>query len=1137
MKVLTVLYILLFVARGAWAKAVFAHFMVTNTADYKEQDWKDTIVQAQGAKIDAFALNIAHGESMNAVSIEYAFAAAEASSFKLFFSFDYAGKGPWAKEDVIYYLSTYTSSSAYYKHNGKPLVSTFEGPENAADWVDIKNAVNCFFIPDWSSVGAKVALDKGNIDGTQVVDGLFNWGAWPEGANDMDTDIDASYQLFLDGKPYMMPVSPWFYTNLPGFSKNWLWRGDDLWYTRWQQVLFVQPEFVEIITWNDYGESHYIGDPPPYASGFNAFDVGDAPFNYAEFMPHGGWRHILPFLIDYYKNGNASFSSEVLSTWYRLNPVGSCLPAGTTANNVDQLQMEMDPASVLEDKVFYSGLLASSCDVTVEIGGTAIKGTWSNVPAGGIGVYHGSVSTNGLTGDVVVTLSSGGTQIAQVNGEAITRDCSENENYENFNAWTGSATSSRIVSATTPLNLDELACTKGTGKGDMQELCEFTCKYGYCPVGACTCLALGTAQSPPDIVDIQGYPGPGKDCNYIGLCSYACNHGFCPDNACSTDPAQDGACDSVIDPHAGLVCNSGSGTGYMTGLCSWTCNYGFCPDPCTCDGWGTQNTPPSGDYQEGYAVPSADVYDSLRSMCDYACRHGYCPDGVCTYIPTGGQYVKKEVVDCKADADNWNCVTCGDNTGCVEADMSGPKEWACSNAQDLLDYFIANYNGTDHQDGRGPWLQHLAETCGFYTSAVFDCTVATASDGCVATRECSKDDNLAGNVVLNSVIGMRNWYTDWYQAMGSASNAMEAFSEDFNDAFNPSEDDIFVELTSSILGAAIDAASVGVFKLSSRIASAIGGSINKGVWDKIYGLTADPLKSAVQDQWDDADSKGELTYSDLKELIYNITSSYQRGITNYFDVLTNGEPDNKKVFAELLSTGVWLRNITQDDPNFSTDSQYELAQSMATIILSTLLPTVWRSHKNYVPALIMSDTADDTSNPFAKCKTGLAGPEPCLSDEEAAAARYSTGGKTFWLVASQKGCQAWSDYGGSHQCITSRFFSLPGTDQLTGNIEKWGNLSVADIVISDYAGYQLNGNANGYNISAVNGGANIIDSTGQASLYKYDSGAQTPGLWDFPICDYDTAEMNWAGSVNGIPGTCTDFPCCTCDQIGVSCDE
>lgn len=44
----------------------------------------------------------------------------------------------------------------------------------------------------------------------------------------------------------MMPVSPWFYTNLPEYSKNWLWRGDDLWHIRWQQVLDIQPTFVEV---------------------------------------------------------------------------------------------------------------------------------------------------------------------------------------------------------------------------------------------------------------------------------------------------------------------------------------------------------------------------------------------------------------------------------------------------------------------------------------------------------------------------------------------------------------------------------------------------------------------------------------------------------------------------------------------------------------------------------------------------------------------------------------------------------------------------------------------------------------------------------------------------------------------------
>lgn len=52
-----------------------------------------------------------------------------------------------------------------------------------------------------------------------------------------------AWKAAVGSKAYMMPVSPWFYTNLP--DKNYLWRGDDLWHNRWQQVSKVQPDYVE----------------------------------------------------------------------------------------------------------------------------------------------------------------------------------------------------------------------------------------------------------------------------------------------------------------------------------------------------------------------------------------------------------------------------------------------------------------------------------------------------------------------------------------------------------------------------------------------------------------------------------------------------------------------------------------------------------------------------------------------------------------------------------------------------------------------------------------------------------------------------------------------------------------------------
>lgn len=147
--------------------------------------WKSDIALAQNAHIDAFVLNIAAGDATTDASLSKAFTAAESLGFHLFFSFDYAGNGAWDESDVISYINQYASSSAYYKYDGEPFVSTFEGPGNAADWETIKASTGCFFVPDWSSAGAHAALqlDPG------VPEGLFSWAAWPWGDLAMNTYV------------------------------------------------------------------------------------------------------------------------------------------------------------------------------------------------------------------------------------------------------------------------------------------------------------------------------------------------------------------------------------------------------------------------------------------------------------------------------------------------------------------------------------------------------------------------------------------------------------------------------------------------------------------------------------------------------------------------------------------------------------------------------------------------------------------------------------------------------------------------------------------------------------------------------------------------------------------------------------
>lgn len=562
---------------------------------------------------------MAWNDPTNDPSLVDAFNTANSLGFKLFFSLDYAGNGPWPVDEVLNLLGKFSSQSSYYRYQGKPFVSTFEGPESADDWKLIKERTGAFFVPDYSSLGAKAAMELG------VADGLFSWAAWPWGGQEMDTYTDVSYRQYLEsGMPYMMPASPWFYTNLPGYKKNWVWRGDNLWFDRWQEIMFVQPEFVEIISWNDYGESHYIG--PLYDKAMEAFDIGKAPYNYASGMPHDGWREFLPFLIDTYKSGQATINQESLMAWYRLHPVNACSDGGTTGNTASQLQLEFSPSRIFQDRIFYSALLGSQASVTVSIGGASQEGGWDYVPDDNIGVYHGSVPTNGQTGQVIVTIHRSGATVAQMQGQAITTSCTQG--IQNYNAWVGSAKGGP-VSATPSTKLTDRKCIRGTGANNFAGLCEYSCKYGYCP-DACVCQAMGAPRKLPNATGITGYPLEGESPSYLGLCSFDCNYGYCPETACGTASAP--LVTPTVSDFAPPACVAGTGEGNLAGLCSYACGFGYCPrSSCQCTNTGPLVVPPAMTGSAGFAAAGVDenIYGGL---CDFACKRGYCPSGACTSI-------------------------------------------------------------------------------------------------------------------------------------------------------------------------------------------------------------------------------------------------------------------------------------------------------------------------------------------------------------------------------------------------------------------------------------------------------------------------------------------------------------------------
>jgi hypothetical protein len=124
---------------------------VGNTGQFEVADWRRQIDVAAQASIDGFALNFGRKDDSYEKQLDNAFQAASGTSFKLFFSFDYAGAytggGPWNASEVDALLSRYASHSSYFHQGSQPLVSTFEGIAQSSQWKDLKQKYNCFFIP------------------------------------------------------------------------------------------------------------------------------------------------------------------------------------------------------------------------------------------------------------------------------------------------------------------------------------------------------------------------------------------------------------------------------------------------------------------------------------------------------------------------------------------------------------------------------------------------------------------------------------------------------------------------------------------------------------------------------------------------------------------------------------------------------------------------------------------------------------------------------------------------------------------------------------------------------------------------------------------------------------------------------
>ena len=364
-------------------RMVFAHYMVTNqdyqgntdpTQEAKIVAYEREIQQAQAAGIDGFALNVGGWINQN-YYIVYSAQIFEAavrlnSGFKLMFSADMCcGNGLNDVEDMVRrFANDPRYSQVYFKYNNEFVLTTFSGDNmGTAFWQQVRSdlatggnpstttepnalaevsgapsnaQLNIFLVPAFfwgGEIPTLSSVQQGFAQWSSTIDGSFYWGiAGVPGSGGSLDQIPSSedYASVVHGgsKLYMAPICLQFwgadadryyeYSGAAGMRRMWM-----------DAINVSHPDWVEIITWNDFIEGSYVSpidDPNKYqfANFLDTTGVPSSTLGY--FHSHQGATALLPYFIKWYKTGiQPTITNDSIYWFYRTQSLN--FNAGTPA--------------------------------------------------------------------------------------------------------------------------------------------------------------------------------------------------------------------------------------------------------------------------------------------------------------------------------------------------------------------------------------------------------------------------------------------------------------------------------------------------------------------------------------------------------------------------------------------------------------------------------------------------------------------------------------------------------------------------------------------------------------------------------------------------------------------------------------
>ena len=421
-------------------RRVFAHYMVcipTAGGGATVADYQAEIREAQRRGIDGFALNCggwtAHEPHYKARALLlYEAARRLESGFLLFFSADFATR--LSLEEVADMITTFADHPNQFRRQGKPVLSTFagEGADNAhgrqvidflnARFPDGKGGRTVVFVPYFYPRPNITELPEAThveqvFNTFSDLDGFFYFGAAGYGEQIAQCNERLAARWLGAGKIFMAGVTP-FYRGFGGNYRVYETEGYAGLVREWESAIRSGATWVEIVTWNDWGEASYIAPfgPPARTEHWNG--------HWGPMLSHQGFLDLSQYYIEWFKTGQAPVlrRDEVFYA-YRLHPKeleGRIKPGEEKLGRPSR-------ADALKDELFVTALLTAPARLALHSGDTVRD---LDLEAG---VQH--VSMPFALGPQRLVLSRGGQVLLDHTGEhPITRDPASN-----FNVFAGHA--------------------------------------------------------------------------------------------------------------------------------------------------------------------------------------------------------------------------------------------------------------------------------------------------------------------------------------------------------------------------------------------------------------------------------------------------------------------------------------------------------------------------------------------------------------------------------------------------------------------------------------------------------------------------------------------------------------------------